>query len=33
MSEFIKGVLCLGMAVIIFLLAEYFQINSFKELF
>ena len=33
MNEFIKGVLCLGIAVILFLLADYFQINSFKDLF
>ena len=33
MNEFAKGVLCLGLAVILFLLADYFQINSFKELF
>ena len=33
MVEFVKGVLCLGIAVILFLLADYFQINNFKELF
>ena len=33
MNEFAKGVLCLGLAVILFLLADYLQINSFKELF
>ena len=33
MNEFLKGVLCLGIAVILFLLADYFQINSFKDLF
>lgn len=33
MGEFVKGVVCLGLAVILFLLADYFQINSFKELF
>ena len=33
MSEFIKGVLCLVLAVILFLLAGYLEINSFKELF
>ena len=33
MNEFMKGVLCLGIAVVLFLLADYFQINSFKELF
>lgn len=33
MSEFVKGVVCLGLVVILFLLADYFQINSFKDLF
>ena len=33
MGEFAKGVLLLGIAVILFLLADYFQINSFKDLF
>ena len=33
MGEFLKGVLCLGLAVILFLLADYLQINSFKDLF
>ena len=33
MSEFLKGVLCLGLAIVLFLLADYFQINSFKDLF
>lgn len=33
MNEFLKGVLCLGIAVILFLLADYLQINSFKDLF
>ena len=33
MSEFVKGVVCLGLAVILFLLADYLQINSFKDLF
>ena len=31
MGEFVKGVVCLGLAVILFLLADYFQINSFKD--
>ena len=33
MVEFVKGVVCLGLVVILFLLADYIQINSFKELF
>lgn len=33
MNEFIKGVVYLGIVVILFLLADYFQINSFKDLF
>ena len=33
MVEFIKGVVCLGLVVILFLLADYLEINSFKELF
>ena len=33
MVEFVKGVVCLGLVVILFLLADYFQINSFKDLF
>ena len=33
MVEFVKGVVCLGLVVILFLLADYFNINSFKELF
>ena len=33
MNEFAKGVLLLGIAVILFLLADYLQINSFKDLF
>ena len=33
MSEFVKGVLCLGIVVILFLIADYFQVDSFKELF
>ena len=33
MSEFIKGLLLLGLAVILFLIADYLEINSFKELF
>ena len=33
MNEFIKGVVCLGLAVVLFLLADYFKINNFKDLF
>ena len=33
MVEFTKGVLLLGLSVILFLLADYLEINSFKELF
>ena len=33
MGEFVKGVVCLGIAVVLFLLADYFNINSFKDLF
>ena len=33
MFEFVKGVVCLGIAVILFLLADYLEINSFGELF
>ena len=33
MNEFLKGVLCLGIAVILFLLADYFKVDSFKDLF
>ena len=33
MFEFVKGVVCLGLAVILFLLADYLQINSFEDLF
>ena len=33
MNEFMKGVVCLGIVVILFLLADYFQINSFQGLF
>ena len=33
MNEFVKGVVCLGLVVILFLLADYLQINNFKDLF
>ena len=32
-SDFIKGLLLLGLAVILFLLADYLQVDNFKELF
>ena len=33
MNEFTKGVLCLGTAVILFLLADYFKVDNLKDLF
>ena len=33
MVEFTKGVLCLGLTVVLFLLADYLQINNIKDLF
>ena len=33
MVEFTKGVLCLGLAVVLFVLADYFKVDSFKDLF
>ena len=33
MGEFMKGLLLLGLAVILFLLADYLQVDSFKDLF
>ena len=33
MNEFTKGLLLLGLAVVLFLLADYLEINSFKDLF
>ena len=33
MVEFVKGVLLLGLIVILSLLADYLEINSFKDLF
>ena len=33
MGEFVKGLLLLGIAVVLFLLADYFKVGSFKELF
>ena len=33
MSEFLKGVLLLGIAVVLFLLADYFKVDNLKDLF
>ena len=33
MSEFVKGLLLLGIAVILFLLADYFKVDNLKDLF
>ena len=33
MVEFVTGVVCLGLAVILFLLADYFKVDNFNELF
>ena len=33
MSEFIKGVVCLGLVVILFLLADVYDIKHFSEVF
>ena len=33
MNEFMKGVVCLGLVVVLFLLADYFKVDNFKELF
>ena len=33
MNEFFKGVLLLGIAVILFLLADYFKVDNLKDLF
>ena len=33
MVEFVKGVVCLGLVAILFLIADYLEINSFKDLF
>ena len=33
MVEFTKGVICLGMAVVLFLLADYFKVDNLKDLF
>ena len=33
MNEFMKGAVCLGLVTILFLLADYLEINSLKDLF
>ena len=33
MVEFVKGVICLGLVVILFLLADYLQVDNLKDLF
>ena len=33
MVEFVKGLLLLGLAVILFLLADYFKVDNLKDLF
>ena len=33
MVEFMKGLLLLGLAVILFLLADYFKVDNLKDLF
>ena len=33
MVEFVKGVLCLGLTIILFLLADYFKVDNLKDLF
>ena len=33
MGEFVKGLLLLGIAVILFLLADYFKVDNLKDLF
>ena len=33
MVEFVKGLLLLGLIVILFLLADYFKVDNLKELF
>ena len=33
MVEFTKGLLLLGTAVVLFVLADYFKVDSFKDLF
>lgn len=33
MVEFVKGVVCLGLVVILFVLADYFKVDNLKDLF
>ena len=33
MNEFMKGVLLLGLSVVLFLLADYFKVDNLKDLF
>ena len=33
MNNFMKGLVCLVLAVVLFLLADYFKVDNFKELF
>ncbi len=33
MNEFMKGLLLLGLAVILFVLADYFKVDNLKDLF
>ena len=33
MVEFVKGVLLLGLSVVLFLLADYFKVDNLKDLF
>ena len=33
MNEFAKGVLLLGLSVVLFLLADYFKVDNIKDLF
>ena len=33
MNEFVKGLLLLGMAVVLFVLADYFKVDNLKDLF
>ena len=33
MNEFMKGAICLGMTVVLFILADYFKVDNLKELF
>ena len=33
MNEFMKGLLLLGLAVVLFVLADYFKVDNLKDLF